>query len=187
MILPNWLFIAVVLIPSLISAGFLVWIILKTIPRGNSSTAHSIRGCAGLFLFMFLTLACVASLTCAVPKATVVMAGPDKDHSTKAIIFSVPESFKKKYGIADFTMGRSYVVNTTDRNMLLYNVRYCTNPLLTPDTDHKVIEIPTGKCTYVEVGCMPDFFFTEPEYIRIDSDENDIQDRWILDYSPINP
>ena len=116
MIIPNWLFIAVVLILSLISAGFLVWIILKTIPRGNSSTAHSVRGCAGLFLFMFLTLACVASLTCAVPKATVVMAGPDKDHSTKAIIFSVPESFKKKYGIADFTMGRSYVVNTTDRN-----------------------------------------------------------------------
>lgn len=187
MILPNWLFIAVVLILSLTAAGFLVWIILKAIPRGNSSGIQSARGCAGLFMFIFLSLACVVSITWAVPKSTVIIAGPDKEHSAKAVVFTAPESFKEKYGIADFPMGRGYVVNTTDRNMLLYNVRYCTNPLLTPDTDHKVLEIPAGKCTYVEPACMPDFFFTEPEYIRIESGENEVQDRWILDYSPLNP
>lgn len=187
MIIPNWLFIAVVLILSLIAAGFLVWIMLKVIPRGNSSGAQSARGCAGLFLFMFLTLACVVSITWAVPKSTVIIAGPDKEHSTKAVVFSAPESFKDKYGITDFPMDRNYVVNTTDRNMMLYNVRYCTTPFFTPDTDHKVIGIPAGKCTYVEPACLPDYFFTEPEYIQIESGQDEVQDRWILDYSPLNP
>lgn len=187
MILPNWLFIAVVLILSLIAAGFLVWIMLKVIPRGHSSAAQSARGCAGIFLFLLLTLACIVSLTWALPKSTVVMAGPDKEHSTKAIVFGAPASFREKYGINDFMMDRNYVVNTTDRNMMLYNVRYCTTPFFTPDTDHKVIEIPAGQCTYVEPACMPDFFFTEPQYIQVKSDQKGIQDRWILDYSPINP
>lgn len=187
MILPNWLFIAVVLILSFIAAGFLVWILMKAIPRGNSAVAKSSRGCAGLFLFMFLTLASVVSITWSVPKSTVVIAGPDKEYSTKAVIFQAPASFKEKYGVSDFMIDRNYIVNTTDRNMLLYNVRYSKTPYFTTDVDHKVIEIPANSCTYVRPGCMPDFFFYEPGAIEVKNTEDGIQDRWILDYSPINP
>lgn len=185
MLLPHALYVTLSIVICIVAAGFIVYIMLKALPRGNSGTASSLRGCLGIFGFMFLFLACLLSLTWAIPHSSVIIAGPDKDYSRKDAIFTAPKSLMEQYDCPDFEMGKSYIVNTTDRPMILYSVRY--GNIIAFDVEGNVVEIPARKCTYIKSENFPDFYFEEPSAITVERGSAAVQSRWILDYSPLNP
>ena len=188
MVISYWLFVTVTLLLSVVISGFAVWFLMKIFPKSEASAENSTRGCVGIIVFFFLFFVLLFGITLSVPRSNVIIAGPDQEYSTENVMFYLPDSFKEKYNITDFEMGRNYIINITDRNMLLYNVRYGgIIPAITTDPHAQIYEIPAQSCTKVEPGCMPDYFFYEPGSIQVKKNESGIQYRWILDYSPINP
>lgn len=186
MLIPHALYVTLSIVICIVAAGFIVYIMLKALPRGSSDTAASFRVCLGIFGFMFLFLACLMSLTWVVPHSSVIVAGPDKNHSRKDAIFTAPKSLMEEYGLQTFEMGKSYIVNTTDRAMIIYAVRYGNIPFF-GSPDSPVIDIPARKISPIESEYYPDFFFEEPSAISVERGSDNVQSRWILDYSPINP
>jgi len=186
MLLPHALYVTIFLLLCAIVAGFLVFVLLKAIPRRNSTTSESLRGCAGIFGFMIMFSACMLGLAMVMPSSTIVFAGPDKEYSRKTAILFKPSSLIEQYGISDFEFGKNYIINTTGRNMMIYSVTYSNMPVFFDQTK-PLVEVPAEKCTWIKPGYMPDFYFEEPEAIEVERDEDKVQHRLILDYTPINP
>lgn len=179
MLLPHALYVLIFLAISAMAAAFVVYVLMKAVPRSGSRPSKSVRGCAGAFAFIFLFFACLVGLMWIVPTAHVVIAGPDKEHTRKEAILFTSDELAEKYDISDFEFDRSYIVNTTDRNMVIFSTSDNVD-----ETDSLIIEIPAHECTPIETRYLPDHYFGKPA--DTDSPGTNRRKRWILDYTPTN-
>ncbi len=177
MLLPHALYVLLFLAISAMAAAFVVYVLMKAVPRSTLTASKPLRGCAGAFAFVFLFLACLAGLMWIVPSATIIIAGPAEEHTRKEAILFTPGELTEKYGIADFEFGRSYIVNTTDRNMSISRADL--------PADSIIIEIPAQQHSSVSPEYLPDFYFEKPQ--DTDSGAETRRPRYILRYKPINP
>jgi len=132
--------------------------------------------------FFFVTL--LLSLGYYLPAAHIAEGGPDKEHSNKVALFTLPDSFIEQYGVNP--EDTRFVVNRSDRAMMLYPTYYGDYILaelgLIEPPDCPVRIINPGEAIAVGPGELPDFFFEKPETITVEKGNDATQTRWILDY-----
>ncbi len=181
MLLPHALYVTIVIALSVLCAGFLVWVLFKAIPGSRKST----RGCLGSLLFVILFFAVMISGMWYLPQSTIIMAGPDKEHSRKVALFTKPDKLPEVNNMTDFEMGKTYVLNRSDRSMIIHPAVY--GAVTDSTSTIKIIEIPPHKLTDIENTYIPDFYFEESDATTVKEDGTTVQQRWILDYAPLNP
>lgn len=183
MLLPHSVYVILILGLSAIAAGFVVYVLLKAVPR-NADASRGLRGCVGLIAFLFILPALMGALMWALPHSIVISAGPGNTHHREEALFTCPAAIKSRYNPADFDLGKTHIINRSDSDMAIYRANPDEDALkaavMTP-----TIVIPANSCTAIEPEYLPDYYFERPDISPQDMNASS-RPRWVLDYMPTN-